>query len=333
PKSSAATIDAASMLAHAALVYQRFPEFTDYANECRTRAISAWNYFRSNPMNDGITSGKDGPSGGDKDTTAQIQDSVVTAIYLYALTNNTVYNNYIKQHYQQTRPMKDVWWGWGLYDNWQSQALMYYTTLPNADATVKTAIQNGKTYSGSYSWIGWNDNLDLYRGYMPDGQYHWGSNMVKADVGNSLMEFVAYNILPQHKNQYLNHALEVLHNFHGVNPMGLTYITSMEPYGGDSCAHYMYHQWYLTAIVPAGYIPGGPNSSYAPDPSYSGPPLEPPQNQPPQKSYKDWGNTWPENSWEVTEPSISYQAEYVLLLSFFAQEKNTPTSVIDWYLY
>jgi hypothetical protein len=45
---------------------------------------------------------------------------------------------------------------------------------------------------------------------------------------------------------------------------------------------------------------------------------------PPQKAYKDWNTAWNpvvndnENSWEVTEPAIYYQAPYVLLVSQYA---------------
>jgi hypothetical protein len=43
-------------------------------------------------------------------------------------------------------------------------------------------------------------------------------------------------------------------------------------------------------------------------------------NQPIQKSYRDWNTGWPENSWEVTEPAISYQSAYLRLLASFSEE-------------
>lgn len=89
----------------------------------------------------------------------------------------------------------------------------------------------------------------------------------------------------------------------------------------------MYHSWFadgtnyddaLTSLYgPApGYQPGGFNPTYAPDPAYGGT-IVPPQNQPSLKSYKDWNTSWPEDSWEVTETSISNQGSYVKLLSKF----------------
>ena len=54
---------------------------------------------------------------------------------------------------------------------------------------------------------------------------------------------------------------------------------------------------------------------FMPDGSYNGPPLVPPLNQPILKSFKDWNTDWPENSWEVTECHIPYQAAYLRLLA------------------
>jgi hypothetical protein len=35
------------------------------------------------------------------------------------------------------------------------------------------------------------------------------------------------------------------------------------------------------------------------------------------KSYKDFNDGWPVDSWQVTEPDLGYQAAYVRLLSKF----------------
>lgn len=64
-----------------------------------------------------------------------------------------------------------------------------------------------------------------------------------------------------------------------------------------------------------GYLTGGVNIHYQPDSNYSGPPLVPPLNQPVQKRYRDWNTGWPENSWELTECHIPYQAAYLKFLA------------------
>jgi hypothetical protein len=80
---------------------------------------------------------------------------------------------------------------------------------------------------------------------------------------------------------------------------------------------------------PPGYIPGGPNPSYALDgccPSGCGSAannamcatnVTPPLNQPIQKSYKDFNNDWPVNSWTISEAGIYTNAAYVRMLSKF----------------
>jgi hypothetical protein len=48
-------------------------------------------------------------------------------------------------------------------------------------------------------------------------------------------------------------------------------------------------------------------------------PPSPPVGEPAQKAYADFSDGWPLNSWEVTEPSISYQTAYIRLLARFVQ--------------
>ena len=64
------------------------------------------------------------------------------------------------------------------------------------------------------------------------------------------------------------------------------------------------------------------NKNYNPDPSYTGPVISPPKNQPIQKSYKDWNTSYPENSWEISEVGIYVNAAYVKLLSKFADSTS-----------
>ena len=45
--------------------------------------------------------------------------------------------------------------------------------------------------------------------------------------------------------------------------------------------------------------------------------LSPPAGQPAQKAYLDFNDSWPLDSWQVTEPSGGYQTAYIRLLSKF----------------
>ena len=71
---------------------------------------------------------------------------------------------------------------------------------------------------------------------------------------------------------------------------------------------------------------GGANQNYNANTS-----LTPPYNQPPQKSYLDFNTSNPDNSWEITEPGIYYQASYVRLLAGIANlfDENDTLSTPD----
>ena len=173
-----------------------------------------------------------------------------------------------------------------------------------------------------------NPDDDLYRAFLNDPQYHWGSNMPRAGYGNTNMDALVYGLDARNAARYRTRALEILHYFHGVNPFAMVYLSNMYSSGATRSANEIYHTWYwhgtrwsdaLTSECgPApGYVPGGPNANAVRD----GVPgsLVPPAGQPPQKSYRDWNMPYPESSWAVTEPAIYYQSAYVKLLSKFVR--------------
>ncbi|HRI61414.1 MAG TPA: glycoside hydrolase family 9 protein, partial [Saprospiraceae bacterium] len=175
----------------------------------------------------------------------------------------------------------------------------------------------------------YNAQTDLYRAQMDDWAHHWGSNQTRANCGNLNMDFVEFNINPGQATQYREVAEQYLHWFHGTNPLNLSMLSNMYAFGGDVCVNEIYHTWfgnntpYDNALTspkgPApGYLTGGPNKDF----TYTQ--LSPPANQPPQKSYKEFNDGWPQNSWEITEPAIYYNAAYILLLSNFAKQAVVP---------
>ena len=116
----------------------------------------------------------------------------------------------------------------------------------------------------------------------------------------------------------------------------------MGGYGAENSVTQFYHEWFKDGSVwdavgssrfgPApGFLVGGPNDSYSRDiccnTSCPGtgaqmcrlPVKAPPSGQPASKSYADFNEGWPINSWEVTENSNSYQISYIRLLSKFAR--------------
>ncbi|MEJ1963997.1 MAG: glycoside hydrolase family 9 protein [Gammaproteobacteria bacterium] len=331
PSCTSSTIAAAGMFAHAAHVYATIPGLAGEVPDLKSRAIKAWNNYQSiTPKQEMCDTGVVKAGDADWVTADQESAAVVAAVWLYAITGDAAYNTYVKNNYKNTQPYHDF--GWVRYKPQEGKALLFYTTLANADATLKSAIlADKKTDATAANQVyGFTPNDDLYRSYMHDPQYHWGSNQVRANYGNTNADVVSFGISVPNAAPYKVRALETLHYFHGVNPFGKVYLTNMAPYGATSSVNVLFHGWFwpdtkwadakTSACGPApGYLPGGPvaNAGTVGIPSS----IVPPVGQPPQKSYKDWNGTAsdPQNSYVVNEPGIYYQAGYVELISQFAE--------------
>jgi endoglucanase len=329
---SSSTIAAAGVFAHAAYVYGQFSQLASVAADLQTRAISAWNNFQTftaatlqTDCDTGIVQASDA----DWTAAMQQEEAVVAAVWLFALTGDATYNTYIENNYTITWPYQDI--GWTRYNPEQGKALLFYATLPNADPTLAAAILADKLadVEAGNQIYGFTATDDLYRNYLQDAQYQWGSNQVRADYGNTNADVISYNIGVSSTTPYSTRALETLHYLHGVNPFGMVYLSNMTEYGATSSVNELFSVWFLpgtqwedavtSTCGPApGYLPDGP----AADAGQYGIPatLTPPVNQPEQKSYRDWNGIVdnPQNSYVVSEAAIYYQAAYVELLAEFA---------------
>jgi hypothetical protein len=321
PKCSSATIAVAGMFSHAALVFRKFPELAQYADTLHQKAIKAWQWFETHPLETTCDTQEIRAGDADKTIQEQIGDAVAAAAYLSALTGESQYTDYIKEHLSKTQPfLDDVW---SRYQPTQGDALLLYTQLPNTDDSLRKQIMERfklliRTNLSAYGNAG---ELDPYRAYMPSEQYHWGSNFVKANYGNTNYDVVLHKASLNSAQQYENRALDSLHYLHGVNPLGIVYLTNMYESGAEYSANEMWHEWFGKGIYsnalaspngPApGYVTGGPNQSYT-----GSAPL---RQQPPMKAYLD-SNETKLKMWEVTEPSIVYQGAYLKLLSKFVSD-------------
>src|SRR5688572_10242168 len=179
-----------------------------------------------------------------------------------------------------------------------------------------------------------------YRAFLNNGDNVWGSNRPRGHNGSTFYNIITYD-LQADTVPYRNAALGYINFLHGLNPVSTVMLTNMYDAGAEKSANEMYHSWFADGTVydnaitslhgpPPGYQPGGFNPYFTPDPAYGGT-IIPPQFQPSLKSYKDWNTSWPENSWEITETSISNQGSYVKLLSKFVPPPcvRTVTSSID----
>ena len=262
PKCSSATIAVAGMFSHAALVFRKFPELTQYADALNQKANKAWKWFESHPMEINCDTQEIQSGDADKTVQEQIGDAVAAATYLFASTGEAKYTDYIKEHLFQTQPfLDDVW---SRYQPTQGDALLFYTQLPNAEDTLRKLIMERfrlliRSNLTAYGNVG---TLDPYRAYMPDDQYHWGSNFVKANYGNTNYDVLIHKASPNLAQRYANRALDSLHYLHGVNPLGIVYLTNMYQAGAEYSANEMYHEWFGKGIYnnaltsPNGPAPG-----------------------------------------------------------------------------
>jgi endoglucanase len=314
PACSSSSIATAGMFAHAALVFSKFPELKEYAADLTERSVKAWEWYQDHSRSDTCDSQEIKSGDADMGLDKQDEEEVVAAIYLFALTGEEKYNELVKNRFYTTSPFYDIYSY--LYFSYVGDALLYYTTLENANDNARSEILSQRRKEGNgLHLFQFRPKDDLYMGYIPMTLYNWGSNNPRAALGAANYDFITYNLYGHSKDKYLMRALGILHYFHGVNPLGIVYISNMYREGADHCTDEIYHDWFrdgskLDGNPVPGLIPGGPNFRY------NGTVTEI-SMQPMQKCYRDFNDGYPEASWELSEPAIYYQASYIKLLSKF----------------
>jgi hypothetical protein len=170
--------------------------------------------------------------------------------------------------------------------------------------------------------------MDLYRSFLHDPQYHWGSLKPRANYGNVNLQAVRLGMTGANRERELRQrAVETLHYFHGVNPLGLVMLSNMRSDGAARSLDRLFHVWFSvgtkwdsvaeSACGPApGYVTGGANAGVAD----VGVPAsaQPPRGQPAQKAFRV-SNDPRIAAWTFNEPGIYYQSAYVKLLSEFVK--------------
>jgi endoglucanase len=320
PKCSSATIDMAGMFSHAALVFQDITPLSTYANDLQQRAIKAWDWYGKHPQEANCDTQEIMAGDADRSLEQQTESTLVAAVYLFALTGDNTYNTYITDHYGDScLYCHETWYP---YHAQLGDALIYYTQLEQSALSIRNELLKSITQlAASSATYGANNTLDPYRAYIPDDQYHWGSNAIKAHYGMANYDAYLLSTNSLLRDDYRTRALDCLHYFHGVNPLNLVYLTNMYSYGAEKSANEMHHDWfghgiYSNALTspsgPApGYITGGPNKNYTGEADI---PLKYPM-----RAYLDSNNNkyHEMKMWEITEPAIYYQSAYLKLLARF----------------
>lgn len=326
PECTSATLAGAAMFGAAHVVYRGFASQAAGAADLLARAEAAW--ARAKLTTSGFTvfqtacdDGDIKAGDADVDAQGQLESSVLAAIALYEATGKAEYRAHVEANYARVRPY-NIWW-WGPYWAPMQVALLRHAGQPGVSASVASNLRSQKSWqSGVISLTDFNggaNGTDLYRAHLADAEFNWGHDMTRSNAGLINLDFEAFGINSTSAALYRQIAEQHLHWLHGANPMGLVMLSNMASAGAESSLSEIYHTWFANGTVwdstrtsargPApGYLAGGPNTTYTG--SVAGL-----ASQPPQKAYKDWNTGWPENSWEVTEPAIYYQAAYVQLLA------------------
>jgi hypothetical protein len=322
PKCSASTLWTAGIFAHAARVYSGLPGDQPFANELRTRALAAWDWYVANPRCYNCDTGeiKSGSANRTSDEHDRMEGFV--AVHLWALTGETRFHDVVKQRADSSLQMKE--WVWSAYEITTAEALLDYASLPGSDPTLVNRLRD--KLRGSAANADWapGPERSLYRSWMPASAYHWGSNMVRAGYGvGALLASELPGTTSTRRVELRQRAADLLHHFHGVNPLGVVFLTNMEGLGAESSVHRIWHDRYpynspLRDNPPPGYLVGGPNSTYLRDGPLGRAQYDWLREQPRAKCYADFNDPWPSNSWEISEPGIYYQAVYIRLLAALA---------------
>lgn len=341
PATTAAAYSTAAAFAYASRIFKSVTQsaaaYPGFADSLAMRAAQAWAWAQANP-NVTFYNAQNGVASGEQEVGASGLPfkKLEASLYLFEATGTGAYRTSFDSNYTNTNLFQNSYADG--YHGGEQEVLLAYTTAQAATATVVQAIQaKFKAAAQSSSNLGSVAAApDPYLAYLTS--YVWGSNQVKADQGNLLYDVVTYGIDPANPDA-VRGAERYVHYIHGVNPLQLVYLSNMGAYGAASSVTRFFHSWFGNGSYwdaagvskygpPPGYLPGGPNPSYNWDAccpngcsgNSCGPAvLSPPAGQPAQKSYKDFNNVWPLDSWQVTEPDDGYQAKYIRLLSKFVK--------------
>jgi endoglucanase len=352
PATTSATLMGAAVFAYASKIYAARPEanLRSFGDDLLTRARQAWDWAAAHPAvlyfnNDNVRQpGSVGLAAGQQEMTDadRLFAKFEAALYLYELTGETAYKDFVEANYAtMVAP-----WGPNQWDTNRQEALIYYAQMPLTPFEVSFAILKKfvTNMTGNADQLPLViTNKDPYRAPMKD--YTWGSNLSKMTQARLYQLLATYGGSPAISAKVESVAMEYLHYIHGVNPLGLVYLTNMKSAGAENSANTMFHAWFVTGSrwskvtdttpgPPPGFLVGGPNPGFSTDACCKASPgspgygcfgattfslcsvdYTPPLGQPPMKAYRQFNDAWPAASYAITEPSTTYQAQYIRVLA------------------
>jgi endoglucanase len=356
PATTGASLRAAAAFAYGSKIFGARPEeaLRSYGEALLKRAQAAWTWAEAHPNvlyfnnDNGRQPGSQGLAAGQQELSdpERLRAKFEAAVYLYELGGEPGYKAFVESNYRLIVPPH----GPTMWEIEAQEILLYYARLSGTSPEVRKAIYErflAVMTPGAEAFERVLQNADPYRS--PIQAFTWGSNKGKAMQARLLQLAAVYGPDPDMAKKALAGAMGYAHYLHGVNPLGLVYLTNMASAGASHSAATIFHAWFaygtrwqrVSAATPGpapGFLVGGPNPQYNTDGCCRAPPgsrafgcygahafamcqrsLMPPKAQPPSKSYLQFNDPWPANSWEVSEPSLTYQTFYIRLLASFAR--------------
>ena len=348
PPSTSATLAAAAAYAYAA---SRFAESDIPALEARAadliaRAELAWDWAEENPAvvfrNNDVELGTEGIGAGQQETDERGRERLrlSAAIYLAEATGDQRYRGHVSHHLPETLLVGSRYAS--PFDVEMQRDILFHRDHETIDPFEVERI--GEAYveatEGQRFWSARGGSRDAYLSYLDE--YVWGSNGFRAKKGLMYLQRLRYDLGERSPESVRQAALDHLHYLHGLNPLGLVFLTNTAEYGAERSVGTLYHRWFVdgsprwdsvtrsTHGPLPGFLVGGPNPAYRPASCCPASCPVPEQNarcrfatgspfvgEPPQKAFAEWNEGFPLDSWQMTENSNGYQASYLRLLGWF----------------
>lgn len=353
PPTTNASLMAAAMFAYASKVYGARSESTlkTFAADLKSRAVKAWTWADANPNvlyhnnDDSKQAGSGGLASGNQevDDASRLISKFNAAVHLYEITGESSYKTFAESNWTKVLGAA----GPTEWDMEKADEAVYFAQVDGVSSSVSSAIINQVVSNVGNQLGNATGAKDPYRAYLKD--YTWGSSQIKMAQAR-LFQHLAKRGSGDNAGKAATAAEDYVHYLHGVNPLGMVYLTNMKKVGAEHSASTIFHTWFadkskwdaVTSSAPGpapGFLAGGPNNNgFGPDGCCTAPQgdpayqcygssdfalcsqnWDPPMHQPQQKSYLDYNGGWPVGSWPITEPSTGYQAKYVLVVSALAR--------------
>src|SRR5262249_17976452 len=157
------------------------------------------------------------------------------------------------------------------------ESLLYYARLPGATPEVAKSIHDRFLKRLSLASETFQNALRLVDPYrVPISAYTWGSNKGKAMQARLFQLAAMYSKEKRVSETGFAAASEYVHYIHGVNPLGMVYLTNMAPAGASHSAATMFHGWFAHGTrwqqvaeqlpgPPPGFLVGGANPQFSVD--------------------------------------------------------------------